>query len=57
MTVIYMSSPLQCGIPEFKYYALGDGLKAIFERTQGKLPIKPLPTNQIDIGFTQKFSR
>lgn len=42
------------GIPDFKYYALGDGLSAIFERTNGKIwqnTVK-IPLNQMSIGFT-----
>ena len=42
------------GVPDFKYYALGDGLSAIFRRSPGKLkPIPPKrPTWQIPLNFT-----
>lgn len=43
------------GIPDFKYYALGDGLAAIFTRSPGKIN-KGIPSEsnslQIDMGFT-----
>lgn len=43
------------GVPDFKYYALGDGLSSIFKRSPGK--IKTESTNkpnrsQLDFGFT-----
>lgn len=43
------------GVPDFKYYALGDGLSAIFTRSPGKINItKPLgmDTAQLGLGFT-----
>lgn len=42
------------GIPDFKYYALGDGLSKIFERTPGKIwkKFKKNTPSQIFIGFT-----
>lgn len=43
------------GIPDFKYYALGDGISAIFARSPGEmnhlLPEKMNPA-QLDMGFT-----
>jgi len=41
------------GVPDFEYYALGDGLSAIFRRSPGKLkPIPPKrPTWQIPLNF------
>jgi hypothetical protein len=44
------------GIPDFKYYALGDGLSNIFSRFPGKLsePIKTKDT-QLIIGFDKKW--
>lgn len=43
------------GVPDFKYYALGDGISALFRRSPGKL--EPERTNevdpsQLDMGFT-----
>ena len=42
------------GIPDFKYYALGDGLSKIFQQTPGKIwkKYKKNPSTQIFIGFT-----
>lgn len=43
------------GIPDFKYYALGDGLSAVFKRSPGKIhSYKPPETNveQLTLGFT-----
>ena len=43
------------GIPDFKYYALGDGLSAVFKRSPGKIhPYKPPDMNvgQLTLGFT-----
>lgn len=43
------------GIPDFKYYALGDGLAALFTRSPGKID-NPPPSDsdslQIEMGFT-----
>jgi len=42
------------GVPDFKYYAFGDGLSSIFRRVPGKLKIvKPpgLDTAQLDFEF------
>ncbi len=41
------------GVPDFKYYALGDGLSAIFRRNPGKLRLKPVkhPVWQISLNF------
>ena len=42
------------GIPDFKYYALGDGLSAIFRRSPGKITIDKPPgmdTVQLGLGF------
>jgi len=43
------------GIPDFKYYALGDGISALFTRSPGEinhlLPEKMNPA-QLDMGFT-----
>ena len=43
------------GIPDFKFYAIGDGLSAIFSRSPGKITIvKPpgMDNAQLDFGFT-----
>jgi len=43
------------GIPDFKYYALGDGISALFRRSPGKLePARPnkVDPSQLDMGFT-----
>ena len=43
------------GIPDFKYYAMSDGISAIFRRSPGKIPTSPtegLDPNQLGIGFT-----
>jgi hypothetical protein len=43
------------GIPDFKYYALGDGISALFRRFPGKLePARPnkIDPSQLDMGFT-----
>lgn len=46
------------GVPDFKYYTLGDGLSAIFQRSPGKQPAKPRqrrgkrPAWQISMNFT-----
>ncbi len=43
------------GIPDFKYYALGDGLSAVFKRSPGKIPpYKPpdMDIAQLTLGFT-----
>ena len=42
------------GVPDFKYYALGDGLSAIFKRSPGKIPIikHMQDTAQLDFEFT-----
>jgi len=43
------------GIPDFKYYALGDGLSAVFKRSPGKICIyKPpdMDIAQLTLGFT-----
>lgn len=42
------------GIPDFKYYALGDGISSIFKRSPGLLPNKSITTNpaQLAFGFT-----
>lgn len=43
------------GIPDFKYYALGDGLSAVFKRSPGKIhSYKPPETNveQLTLEFT-----
>ncbi len=43
------------GIPDFKYYALGDGLSAIFRRSPGKPDTGKLPEiipAQMGLGFT-----
>jgi len=43
------------GIPDFKLYAIGDGLSTIFSRSPGKITIaKPpgLDNVQLDFGFT-----
>jgi len=43
------------GVPDFKYYALGDGLSAIFTRSPGKITIaKPqaIDPAQLGLGFT-----
>jgi hypothetical protein len=40
------------GIPDFKYYALGDGLSNIFSRYPGKLMKYPeIDRNQLSFGF------
>jgi len=40
------------GIPDFKYYALGDGLSNIFSRYPGKLKRYPeIDKNQLSFGF------
>jgi hypothetical protein len=40
------------GIPDFKYYALGDGLSNIFSRYPGKLMKYPeIDRNQLSLGF------
>ncbi|MCP4052634.1 MAG: transposase [Mesoflavibacter sp.] len=39
------------GVPDFKYYALGDGLSSIFKRSPGKMPkIRP-PNSSLQLGF------
>jgi len=43
------------GIPDFKYYAMSDGISAIFRCSPGKISTSPtdgLDPNQLDIGFT-----
>jgi len=43
------------GVPDFKYYALGDGISAVFKRSPGKLgPLKPprIDSIQLELGFT-----
>lgn len=43
------------GIPDFKYYAMSDGLRAIFTRSPGKLPASPYAVKdpmQLGFGFT-----
>lgn len=43
------------GIPDFKYYALGDGISALFRRSPGKIePSKPneVDPSQLEMGFT-----
>lgn len=41
------------GIPDFKYYALGDGLRNIFSRFPGKLQKHPqICPSQLSFGFT-----
>lgn len=43
------------GVPDFKYYAMSDGLSAIFRRSPGKIPTSPtegLDPNQLGMGFT-----
>lgn len=43
------------GVPDFKYYAMSDGISAIFRRSPGKIPTSPtegLDPNQLGIGFT-----
>ena len=43
------------GVPDFKYYAMSDGIRAIFRRFPGKIPTSPtegLDPNQSGIGFT-----
>jgi hypothetical protein len=42
------------GIPNFKYYALGDGISAIFKKSPGKIHAKTKKTklNQLSFGFT-----
>ena len=43
------------GIPDFKYYAMSDGISAIFRRSPGNIPTSPtegLDPNQLGIGFT-----
>jgi hypothetical protein len=40
------------GIPDFKYYALGDGLSNIFSRYPGKLiNYREIDKNQLNLGF------
>ena len=40
------------GIPDFKYYALGDGLSNIFSRYPGKLmKYLEIDRNQLSFGF------
>lgn len=40
------------GIPDFRYYALGDGLSNIFSRFPGKLHVQPeIPQIQLSFGF------
>ena len=40
------------GVPDFKYYALGDGLSDIFKRSPGKLRTpKDSGTNQLQLAF------
>ncbi len=38
------------GVPDFKYYVLGDGLSNIFARFPGK-PIYPIKTKDIQLIF------
>ena len=42
------------GIPNFKYYALGDGISAIFKKSPGKIQqiTKNRKQNQLSFGFT-----
>ena len=43
------------GIPDFKFYAIGDGLSTIFSRSPGKITIDKPPgmdNAQLDFGFT-----
>ena len=43
------------GVPDFKYYAIGDGLSAIFTRSPGKITMaKPQDRDlaQLGLGFT-----
>jgi len=43
------------GVPDFKYYALGDGLSSIFKRSPGKMQTLSTPVpdrSQFDFGFT-----
>jgi hypothetical protein len=43
------------GVPDFKYYAMSDGISAIFRRAPGKIPTSPtegLDPNQLGLGFT-----
>jgi hypothetical protein len=42
------------GIPNFKYYALGDGISAIFKKSPGKIQqiTKKHKQNQLSFGFT-----
>jgi len=42
------------GIPNFKYYALGDGISAIFKKSPGKIQqiTKKYKQNQLSFGFT-----
>jgi len=43
------------GIPDFKFYAIGDGLSAIFRRSPGKITaVKPpaMDIAQLGLGFT-----
>lgn len=43
------------GVPDFKYYALGDGLSAIFRRSAGKIlttSTSVTDNSQFDFGFT-----
>ena len=44
---VLKQAKLVFGVPDFKYYALGDGLRDIFKRSPGKLgTLKiPEPTN------------
>lgn len=43
------------GIPDFKFYAIGDGLSAIFRRSPGKITAAKPPgmdSAQLGLGFT-----
>jgi hypothetical protein len=42
------------GVPDFKYYAMSDGISAIFNRSPGKFgasPIEKLNPDQLGFGF------
>jgi len=40
------------GVPDFKYYALGDGISTVFKRSPGKLRTPKNPgTDQLQLTF------
>jgi hypothetical protein len=52
---IFKAAKRVFGIPDFKYYAMSDGLSAIFKRSPGKLPSSPFAEKdpmQLGFGFT-----